>query len=468
MLLKIAHNTPRDNPNPKANIGFLSYVPFNFYVYKNIYKHLPNAEFVIGENYDEVRGIGNASNTLDNVIGFFSSKPDIYWRYYDSHSQDYSPKEFFDKYGILVSTWPFTPLLKSYNLEKKLARVMYGHAKDPWNYGLWSAYFDLILSYGKYSHDRLSIYNNSFMAGNPKFDDWFSNSIDEKEIENLRRKLDTGKKTILFLPTMGALSIMDNMATALNIASQNYNIIIKVHHNTFLYEQDRLRTYRENNSILFKSDRDDLLPLLKVSDLVLGDNSGAIFDAILANKPVVLIDFLDNSFFKIHAEKLIAKIYRKKTGGVATAPDSIEQLIKRPDEEIGPIIRIPYRWMIKNAQQIPYAYLKEALKDAEQNEEIYKVRRQKIRELSFAYNDGNCGKRAAEKITELLYTPKLPDSFIKTLVIKYGESYRERQAIKIKSLRQKKRVRIMAARKYMHIKSLPFPKRIPAIFKEFF
>ena len=47
MSYLIGEKKYEDNPNPEAGVGFIIFYPFQYYVYKNIYKHLDNSEFVI-------------------------------------------------------------------------------------------------------------------------------------------------------------------------------------------------------------------------------------------------------------------------------------------------------------------------------------------------------------------------------------------------------------------------------------
>ena len=460
----------KDNPNPAANIGFICYTPFHFYLYKNIYQYLPNSEFIIGEPYDSEE-FGRISNYLENLLDFFSTQK-VYWRFINLEDERVAQNEFYNKYALLVSTLYYGATAAPYNKDKKLVRVMYTQAKDLWNFGPWSAYFDLILAYGSYSQKFLSIYNNSVVAGNPKFDDWFSNEIDEESLEELKNSLDPAKKTVLYLPTTGMLSSLNLMTQSLNSVSDEYNIIVKAHHDTYLYEQDRLAPYKENSRIIIKSDRDDILPLLKVADFVISDNSGAIFDAILADRPIILIDFLNEDFFKRFKETWYYK-FEGKYLGVATNQQSIEQMVKNPSKEVGPVIKIRsnvnQNLKIGLGTQVSVDNLRESLAFALQNEGIFSRRREKIRELAFSYNDGQCSKRAAEKITKLLYTPKSgPNFFAEALDRYYDQFIARRLEIYEVNSRVAKHKLGESTEYYLKIKSLPFWQKMIAVMKEFF
>ncbi|HGH5981388.1 TPA: CDP-glycerol glycerophosphotransferase family protein, partial [Kluyvera georgiana] len=96
-----------------------------------------------------------------------------------------------------------------------------------------------------------------------------------------------GLKTILYVPTWGDLSSIDDFLESVMALSGEYNVILKLHHNTDLLEGHRKN--RVNGRINYFGANDDLLELISVSDIVISDYSGAIFDAIYFNKPVVLL-----------------------------------------------------------------------------------------------------------------------------------------------------------------------------------
>lgn len=454
----------KDNPNPAANIGFMCYVPLHFYIYKNIYKYLKNSEYIIGDLYD-AEDYNLTSNYLENLLEFFNNKKEVYWRFINFNEYKSNPDEFYNKYALLVSTWYHgTAMSALYNKDKKLVRVLYSNVKAPWNFGLWNSFFDLVLSHGDYSQKFLTTYGNSIITGNARFDDWFLNNVDEKELNNIKKNLNTYKKTILYLPTHGELSSLPFLVEALNSISLKYNVILKFHHDTYLYEKELVNIYQENPRIILKSDKDDILPLLKVADFVISDNSGAIFDAVLADKPVILINFLDRIFFDDFKESLYY-IRNGRLLGAVTSENSLEQIIKQPDEEIGPVIQISCKnYLLKERfkQQVQEKEVIKAISLALEKEKKFKLARKKIRNFVFSYNDGKCGKRAADKILELLKNPKPSPTFIAEATIRYCDYLRMTIEKKINNPTRE------AAEKYLRIKSLSFWKKIKIIMDEFF
>lgn len=403
----------KDNPNPRATIGFVCYVPLNYFVYKNVYKHLRNAEFIVGDTYD-MPSFGLTSNQIDTLITFFQ-KQHVYWRYFDVSDTKENQAHFFDKYDVLVSTWYRGVVKEKYNADKRLVRMMYGQAKDLWNFGPWSAYFDLILTTGTYAQKFLSVYTKSIIVGNPKFDEWFQKRITHSATLTIQKKIDKKKKTLLYLPTHGLLSSLPIMAAAIEVLSLHYNVLVKMHHITNLYDLEIVSMYHQSTSCTVFSDEDDILPLLKVSDVVISDNSGAIFDAVLADKPIVLLDFVDKTHLSLHGNNYYYNVEGKHLG-VATTVDSMEQVIKRPKERIGPVL-------VMKQKSIDVRALKTAIKNAMHKESVYKKKRRKIRNVLFAKRDGNSGKRAADHIQKLLKSPKPQKSFMAQVIDRYREYF---------------------------------------------
>lgn len=382
-MFKGEHNfRTNDNPNPDAKIGFFCWSPFHYYVYKNIYKNLQNAEFIVGENryFDE----GLAQKNLANIISFLDQKC-VKWRLYDKNALLENRLNFFQKYKAVVSVWSL-PAYWQGLLEGILKiRALYGNAKDLYNFGSWSADFDMILSYGEYSQKYLSIFTISQIVGNPKFDDWFSGETDKEIDKYTSWQIDPQKKTILYMPTHDTQKGMSSLPAFLEEytkQSRNFNFLVKLHYLTGLDEPDSLEKLRKFGCICF-DETADILPLLKICDFVLSDNSGAIFDAILAKKQIILFE-TDEDIFK-------PELFEGKRGitGFTTYPESLEQKIKKTENMVGPVIR--------SLNDLQRAIIK-----SQTNSVFYQKNAEKIRNIVFGYQDGQCGKRAASAITNLI------------------------------------------------------------------
>lgn len=375
-------NLPKDNPNSDAKIGFFCWSPFHYYVYKNIYGNLPNAEFIVGEK----RYIENVTyqQNVKSISNFLSQKK-VFWRLYDKNMPYKKHRDFFLKYQAVVSVWPLPAYYQGFLDGILKIRVLYGNAKDLYNFGTWSADFELILSYGEYSQKYLSIFTLSQIVGNPKFDDWFNNSLDTNTINYLRNNLDPSKKTILYTPTHDTQKGMSSLPILLQEyleQAKNFNFLIKLHYLTSIDEPESIEKLKTMGCMFF-DETTDILPLLKVCDIVLSDNSGAIFDAVLAQKSIVLFE-TDEKVFRPNFF-----IGNRGVTGLMTYPNSLEQQIKKSENAVGPLIQ--------SLNDLP-----DAISEIDKKNEFFKKNAEKIRTSVFGYQDGLCGKRAASAIQNLI------------------------------------------------------------------
>ncbi len=372
----------KENPNDKAEIGFVIFYPFQFYVYKNVYKHFDNAEFIVdlGAFYPI-----DQPDQLDKDIVSLLRKQKVYFRvfYYEDYLLKTYTEKFFSKYRTLVSVWERGCYLLACNADKRKINITYGSGKELTMVRPSRRYHDLILAFGKRDSKLFSYYTESKIVGNPKFDDWFNDEINKELLSDIRTKLDLNKKTVLYLPTHGDLCSIDNLAKELKKVSSDYNTIVKLHYFNVHEEKERVEKLRHKNIILFGDDI-DLLPLLKIADVVISDNSSAIFDVILADKPVVVTDFLSEEYLNEGHKDI--RFLRRGRAGAATYSNSIEQVIKKEKQVI----------TIKKPRELSHA-IQIALGDPDR----YREARKKIREELFAFNDGKCGQRAAQAILKL-------------------------------------------------------------------
>lgn len=170
----------------------------------------------------------------------------------------------------------------------KIAMLQYGLAKEPHNYGAWRSLADLCLVYGAYSERKASHFAPAVSVGNPRFDEWGTPGQEARAHQLLAPQLDPSRKTILYAPTWGELSTQDDFLASVMDLSRHYNVLLKLHHNTALLEQSRACAADPGRVVVLGAN-DDLLDALAVSDVVLSDYSGAIFDALYCGKPVALL-----------------------------------------------------------------------------------------------------------------------------------------------------------------------------------
>ena len=390
-----------ENPNPKVRIALIIQYPFQYFIYKNIYRHLSESEFVIEGTFMKSR-VENGFTALRDTISFLKRER-VYYRIFKNWD---TAGEFFEPYDTLVTYFSISLLFLPCNASKKKVRVMYGHAKDLYNFGAWSHHFDLALTYGPYSNKMIGSWTRAEAVGNARFDDWFSGKITEKTVESIRRHLDPHKKTILYMPTHHDLSSLEFLAPVLGALLNEYNLIIKPHPSTLFNEPVRLHEFKEKlreqcdpSSIFWADDFIDNTRLLFVADVVISDNSGAIFDAILADKPVVLVDALSEDFLdKDNWE--VKKIARNSWLLPGLYYGSLDQRIKKE-------VALQPGEVIKDAGE-----LQRATARALSNKRKYRLVRRKLRTMLFSHCDGSSGKRAAHLIRGLVREPLREKNFL--------------------------------------------------------
>ncbi|ABB15698.1 CDP-glycerol--poly(glycerophosphate) glycerophosphotransferase [Carboxydothermus hydrogenoformans] len=246
-------------------IGFLMNTKFHYTLYEPIIKHLNKSDYriILTEGY--VRNVREARK-------FLTEKGIEFWQMIDKTEQN------LIKENIKVFLGPFFfPTVYRLKPEAHHFRMVYGLAKDGWNYAWWNIFFDLIFVYGDYDAEKLSFYAPVVKAGNPRFDRWFKGEVVEDKVLELAK----GRPVILYLPTYGELSSWGYYQKALEDLSERYLVIAKLHHGLKV---------AEGNKIVIRDESADLLSLLKIADVVISDYSGAIFDAMLAGKKILLFN----------------------------------------------------------------------------------------------------------------------------------------------------------------------------------
>ena len=312
-------------------IGFLCTTPFHYYLFEPVKKLLSNSNYVLVESnprqYRSAREFFRDRHVFDAV-----ENPQVI-------------KDF----DVLVC--PFLmPLVYKENQEKIFVRMVYGLSKATWNYGWWNMLFDEFLVYGNYDAKILSFYGPTVKIGNPKFDDWFNGNVEPYPVE-------PNKKTILYLPTYDDLSTLSWVLPVLSKMAENFNVILKTHHGTNASELKKVFSRVE----ILGGDV-DILPLLASADVVVSDYSGAIFDAILAENPLVLADIPGAETFP------------------STTPSSLEHVVRN------------YA-LHTSDQALLRDYIVQALE-----EDPYLEKRKEVAQEWFAVRDGTSGQRAAQAI----------------------------------------------------------------------
>lgn len=254
-------------------IAFIGWNPFQFIHFKLLASKFEGSVFILDKRRDHLNDFSEDILTNQDV-------PVVVW-------ESGNIKEIDGVFDVIVCQTMFLhlPLLE----KTKIVMLQYGYAKEPHNYGTWRALADLNLVYGDYPKEKILKYSPAKAVGNPRLQLWYDEDFHINARNKYKNNIVDGRLTVLYMPTWGELSSIEQYIDAVIKLSDNYNVLVKLHHNTDLLEKGRLNTLDANN-IHFFGANDDSLELLSISDIVISDYSGAIFDAIYCRKPVVLLD----------------------------------------------------------------------------------------------------------------------------------------------------------------------------------
>lgn len=297
------------------NIGFLVWNPFQVYQVASIAEHVENPTYIILEkdNIDYDRMFSK-----EFVAGLNAPVLRIQEKEIRSLDKDLD---------AIVCQTQFAYMEEFQSA--KVVGVQYSMSKERHQYGAWRALCDLNLVYGDYSFGKINPLSPSIAVGNPRFDRWFSGALDEEEVTRLKAGLNPNRKTLLYLPTWGGLSSIKHFASALGNLTDEFNVIAKVHHNTDARDLAKRAILDANGIQSLFGATDDLLYLLRLADVVLSDYSGAIFDALNVEKPVILLQHNPHKLVGVENFELNSIEYamRDMIGPVVSEPDELRKSI---------------------------------------------------------------------------------------------------------------------------------------------
>ena len=143
-----------------------------------------------------------------------------------------------------------------------------------------------------------------FEVGYPKLDPYFNNrSYNRTDILN-SLGLDPNKKTVLFAPTYKPTCI-DEIKDKIFIDTLDYNLIIKLHHYSWLgkyasHSHHRIFEKEINNyphAIIIPKNDYNIVPLLYIADTLISEASGAITEFLAIGKTGIIFD-LENDLIR--------------------------------------------------------------------------------------------------------------------------------------------------------------------------
>ncbi len=293
--------------------GFVGWNPFQLLHSLDIARALPTSTMIVEQRAAHV-------NEFSDELLLECDVPVLVWPEKQMHELD-------GVFDVIVCQTIFTQI--EHFERSKIAMLQYGQAKEPHNFGAWRALADLCLAYGPYAEQRMSYFCPTLSVGNPRLDKWDSYPFMAGARARYGAGLDPTKKTVLYVPTWGELSTQELFFDAVIDLGRDYNVLIKLHHNTHLLEPHRTDDLLSRRVHHFGAN-DDLIELLAVSDIVLSDYSGAVFDALYCKKPVVLLQQHSAERFgkKLDAHSL-EYAQPQRIGPVCTSPAQVAETVRR-------------------------------------------------------------------------------------------------------------------------------------------
>jgi CDP-Glycerol:Poly(glycerophosphate) glycerophosphotransferase len=253
-----------------ARVGFIGWNPFQLNHVRGLVEAMPGACFVLERRKNHIEQFP------PELLGEFSA-PVLVWERDKIAQLD-------GAFDVLVCQTPFSGI-ESFK-KTRIAMIQYGYAKEAHNYGPWRSFAELTLTYGEYAAEKIAHFCPVAATGNPRYDDWHQADFHHRARQ--RHALDPNKATLLYAPTWGKNSSVEQYLGPICQLATDYNVLVKTHHNTELLEAER-RDGLDFASVRHLGASADLLELLSVADLVISDFSGAIFEALYCQKPLVLV-----------------------------------------------------------------------------------------------------------------------------------------------------------------------------------
>jgi len=124
------------------------------------------------------------------------------------------------------------------------------------------------------------------------------NKDDQIDEYFLKTGLDKSKKTILYAPSFYPSSI-EKLYPELEFFSNEFNLIIKLHNfswfqKRYKYQSEMMKNLdrKLSNLYLARPNDYDVIPFMRISDLLISDISSTIFEYLPLNRPIIMVECL--------------------------------------------------------------------------------------------------------------------------------------------------------------------------------
>ena len=244
-------------------VGFLVTSPYQVFHYRQIARHLDSVGVIC-----EARRSDLGLETEAVAAAFPGA--DIDWVTEDRLA------DLDGRFDAIVCQTPILPL--KFLRGSRVIAQQYSLAKQRYQYGIWRAQADLNLMYGPTAVSRVAGFARAVAVGNPLLDPYWQLGYDKRRV-----RFGTGRPRLLYAPTYGSLSSLPTIAERLS--NVDADITVKLHHAD---DAAALPALRDDVRIVTATA--DPAELFHEHDGVLSDVSGAVYDALYAGLPVVLVD----------------------------------------------------------------------------------------------------------------------------------------------------------------------------------
>jgi hypothetical protein len=293
-------------------VAFVGWNPFQFVHFAPVIARVPQAEVII----EKKRGIWKSFDP--RTLGIPAGRV--------HHLGPRRMRKLDGQFDVLVCQTPFTGIE---NLRRsRVAMLQYGYAKEAHNYGAWRSFADVCMTYGPYASRRIAEFAPCVATGNPRFEPWRDPEFHRRAREKHAAQLDPAKKTVLYAPTWGGLSSHGAFADAIAALSAEFNLLVKIHHISARFGSRPDDALRRKFPQLCGAEQ-DLVELLAVADVLLSDFSGAIFDAIQSEVPVVLLGPAATLGASSSDLNSLEQARRAELGLVAATPADLAPAVRR-------------------------------------------------------------------------------------------------------------------------------------------
>ncbi|MEA2100198.1 MAG: CDP-glycerol glycerophosphotransferase family protein [Campylobacterota bacterium] len=265
-----------------------------FYVaYPYYFPHFLPIGKVFQEKGDNVKYILSSKQNSDNMKNIAQENSLIY---------SFDMDELYDEKADAI--FFANPFEKAKDIEAVTIFLEHGIGTKSTSFYNAIEYFDIYIVEGEQKYNLLKELYPQFehklaKVGFSKFDEIINFKEEDKTKIFKKYNLDLNKKTILYAPTFFPSSI-EKMSDSFPQEFTECNILVKPHYLSYERKKykNQLKKFKKwkeyNNCIVLPLNEYNLVPFLAISDIMISDESSAMFEFAALNKPVI-----SNRYFKL-------------------------------------------------------------------------------------------------------------------------------------------------------------------------